>query len=83
MAIEHAHLVRIAACIGAGFCMGVGSLGPAIAQGFIGGKACESIGRKPESAALIRSTMMMAAVIAETTAIFCLLISVIMLFVVK
>ena len=37
-------LTKAAAYIGAGACMGIGTLGPALGLGIIGGKACESIG---------------------------------------
>jgi len=50
MAIEGAELVKAAAFIGAGLAMGLGAIGPGIGEGFVGGKACEAIGRKPEEA---------------------------------
>ena len=71
---------RTAAYIAAGACMGFGTLGPALGLGFIGGKACESIGKKPESAGAITRTMMVALAFAEATAIYALLVSLILLF---
>jgi len=66
---------KAAAFIGASIAMGVGSLGPAIGQGLIGMKACENIGKYPESAGQVRTTMMIAMGLVETSAIYCLLIA--------
>jgi F-type H+-transporting ATPase subunit c len=49
MAIEGTELVRAAALLGAGIAMGLGAIGPGVGEGFTGGKACEAIGRNPES----------------------------------
>lgn len=66
---------KAAAFIGAAITMGFGSLGPAIGQGIIGMKACENIGKYPESAGKIRTTMIIALTVVESSAIYCLLIS--------
>lgn len=73
--------VKIAAYIAAGACMGFGTLGPALGLGFIGGKACESIGKKPESAGAIQRAMIMALALVESTAIYALLIAILLIFV--
>ncbi|MFA5075204.1 MAG: ATP synthase F0 subunit C [Candidatus Babeliales bacterium] len=80
--IEAVNWVKVAACIAAGLCMGIGSLGPSLGQGFIGGKACESIGKKPESAGLITRTMAVALTFAESSAIYALLVALVLMFVV-
>ncbi|MFH1644360.1 MAG: ATP synthase F0 subunit C [bacterium] len=72
--------VKVAAYIAAGVCMGIGAMGPALGQGFIGGKACESIGKQPENAGLITRTMIVALAFVESSAIYSLLISLILLF---
>ena len=66
---------KAAAFIGAAITMGFGSLGPALGQGIIGMKACENIGKYPESSGAVRTTMMIAMAIVESSAIYCLLIS--------
>ena len=73
-------LAKVAAYIAAGVCMGIGTLGPALGMGLIGGKACESIGKKPESAGVIGRTMFTAIVFVESTAIYALLVSLMLLF---
>jgi len=72
---EGIYYAKAAAFLGAAFAMGVGSIGPALGQGMIGMKACESIGKYPESAGKIRTTMMIAMGLVETAAIYCLLIA--------
>ncbi|MCB9493308.1 MAG: ATP synthase F0 subunit C [Epsilonproteobacteria bacterium] len=67
--------VKAAAYIAAGICMGIGALGPALGLGFIGGKACESLGKKPECADALFKTMIMSAAFVESTAIYVLLIA--------
>ena len=67
--------------LGAGICMGVGALGPGIGEGNAVSKACEAIGRQPESKGAVTSTMIMGCAIAETTGIYALVISILLLFV--
>ena len=66
---------KAAAFISAGLAMGLGSIGPSIGQGFTGGKACENIGKYPESSNKIRTTMILAMAIIESSAIYSLLIA--------
>lgn len=80
--IEGVAWTKVAAFIAAGVCMGIGGLGPALGQGFIAGKACESIGKRPEAGGLIVRTMVLGMAITETAVIFALLTSLILLFVV-
>jgi len=74
--------VKVASCIAAGICMGIGSIGPSLGQSFVGGKACESIGKKPESAGLITRTMVVALAFVESSAIYCLLVALVLMFVI-
>ena len=66
---------KAAAFLGAAITMGLGSLGPALGQGLIGMKACDNIGKYPESGNKIRTTMIIALTVVESSAIYCLLIS--------
>ena len=54
--------------------------GAAIGQGFAAGKAVEAIGRQPEAADTIRGTLILGCVLAETGAIYGLLVALILLF---
>lgn len=62
------------AAIGAGIAVFTG-LGPAIGEGYIGGKAMEAIGRQPEAAGTIRLTMLIGQAVAETTGLYGLIIA--------
>ena len=66
---------KAAAYIGAAITMGFGSLGPAIGQGIIGMKACENIGKYPESASTIRNAMALSLAVVESSAVYCFIIS--------
>ena len=84
MNAELAHALLKAGCaIGAGLCMGIGAIGPGIGEGNAVGKALEGMARQPEAAGTLRSTMIMGCAIAETTGIYSLLISFLILFAVN
>ena len=67
--------------LGAGICMGIGAIGPGIGEGSAVAKACEAIGRQPESKSAVTSTMIMGCAIAETTGIYSLVIAILLIFV--
>ncbi len=73
-------LIKIASVVAAGFCMGVGAIGPALGEGFVGGKAMESLARQPESEGTIIRSMLLADAVAESTGIYSLVIAIILLF---
>jgi F-type H+-transporting ATPase subunit c len=77
--IESLELAKVAAYLAAGICMGIGSLGPSIGQGYTGGKACEAIGKKPESAGLVIKTMITAMAITESSAIYAFIIAMVLI----
>ncbi|MBS3991629.1 MAG: ATP synthase F0 subunit C [Erysipelothrix sp.] len=66
--------------IGAGIAVLTGTMTGA-GQGYAAGKAVEAVGRNPEAESKIRSMLILGAAIAETAAIYGLLISFLLLFV--
>lgn len=66
--------------LGAGLCMGIGAIGPAVGEGNAVSKALEGMARQPEAAGTLRSTMIMGCAITETTGIYSLLIAFMILF---
>lgn len=67
---------KIAAFIGSAFAIGIGTFGPAIAQGMIGSKACENFVKcPPENIGGFRTIVMISLVVVETSSIYALLIS--------
>lgn len=77
------NIAQAAAYIGAAFAMGIGTIGPALGQGLIGSRACETMGKYPESAGKVRGAMMLAMVLVETVAIYALLVALLLIFIPK
>lgn len=73
-------IVKAACAIGAGLCMGIGAIGPALGEGNAVGKALEGMARQPESAGTLRTNMILGCAITDTTGIYSLLISFLILF---
>ncbi|AFN65031.1 putative ATP synthase subunit c [Mycoplasma wenyonii str. Massachusetts] len=65
--------------IGAGIAILAG-LGAAIAQGYIGGKAVESLARNPEVEALIFKQFIVGAAVCESVAIYGLIVAILIMF---
>jgi len=72
------HMVRL---IVAGATIAIGSIGPALAEGHALAKALESIGRQPDASAAISRTLFVGLAMVESTAIYCLVMAFIILFV--
>ena len=73
-------LVEAMKMLGAGLCMGLGAIGPAIGEGNAVGKALEAMARQPEMAGTIRTNMILGCAITETTGIYSLVISLLLMF---
>lgn len=73
-------IIKAACAIGAGLCMGIGAIGPALGEGNAVGKALEGMDRQPESASTLRTNMIIGCAITETTGIYSLLIAFLILF---
>ena len=65
--------------LGAGMAM-IAGIGPGIGEGNAVAKACEAIGRQPESKGSVTTTMLMGCAIAETTGLYSLVISILLIF---
>ena len=74
--------IKALALLAAGIAMGFGAVGPGIGEGFVAGKACEAIGKRPDEQALITKTMIIGQAISETTGIYALVVALILIFVV-
>lgn len=73
-------IIKAACAIGAGLCMGIGAIGPAMGEGNAVGKALEGMARQPEAAGTLRTNMIIGCAITETTGIYSLLIAFLILF---
>ncbi len=70
-------MVKLAAAI----TIGLGSIAPAIGIGMIGSKGSEAIGRNPEAASKVQTSMILAMAFAEAVAIYALVVALIILFI--
>ena len=67
--------------IAAAAAIAIGALGPAIAIGMIGSKGLEAIGRNPEAAGKVQTSMVLGLAFAEAIAIYALVVALIVKFV--
>ncbi len=73
-------IVLAASAIGAGLAM-IAGIGPGIGEGYAVGKACESIGRQPESSGAVTRTMFIGCAITESTGIYGFVVALLLMFV--
>jgi len=71
-----------AKAIGAAIAIGIGGLGPGLGIGMAVRGAMDAIGRNPEAAGDVRTTMIIGAALAEAVAIYAFVIAIIIAFVV-
>lgn len=64
-----------------GLTIAIGSLGPALGQGRAVAQALSSIAQQPDEAGTITRTLFVGLAMIESTAIYCFVISIILLFV--
>ena len=77
------YFLKACCAIGAGLCMGIGAIGPALGEGNAVSKALEGIARQPEAAGDLRTNMILGCAVTETTGIYSLLIAFLILFAVN
>ena len=78
--ITNEGLILACSAIGAGLAM-IAGIGPGIGEGYAVGKACEAIGRQPESSGAVTRTMFIGCAVAESTGIYGFVVALILLFV--
>ena len=77
--LEIAIGIMLCGCaLGAGIAM-IAGIGPGIGEGQAGAKACEAIGRQPESKSAVTSTLIMGCALAETTGLYALVIALLLI----
>ncbi len=64
--------------LGAGIAM-IAGIGPGIGEGQAVAKACEAVGRQPESRSAVTTTMLMGCAVAETTGLYALVIALLLI----
>ena len=74
-------IIKAACAIGAGLCMGIGAIGPALGEGNAVGKALEGMARQPEMANTLRTNMILGCAITESTGLSSLVVALVLLFI--
>ncbi len=64
----------------AGFTIALGSIGPAIGEGIALARALSAIAQQPDESSTITRTLFVGLAMVESTAIYCFVISIILIF---
>lgn len=73
-------LIQIISIFSAAFAVGLGAIGPALAEGRAVAAAMDAIARQPEASGTISRTLFVGLAMIETMAIYCLVIALLLLF---
>lgn len=66
--------------LGAGLCMGIGAIAPALGEGNAVSHALDGMARQPEAAGNLRTNMILGCAIVESTGIYSLVTAILILF---
>lgn len=72
--------IALASIVTAGLTMAIGSIGPALAQGRAITQAMMAIAQQPDESTTITRTLFVGLAMIESMAIYCLVVSMILLF---
>ena len=79
---ESAALSAAMALLGAGVCMGFGGIGPGIGNGLTAQPAVKWVARRVEEAGALTRTMLVGQAVSQSTAIYAMVVSLVLIFVV-
>jgi F-type H+-transporting ATPase subunit c len=74
-------MIAMASIIIAGLTMAIGSIAPALAQGRAAAQALSAIAQQPDEANTITRTLFISMAMIESTAIYCFVVAIILIFV--
>lgn len=72
--------IQIVSILGAVVAVSFGAIGPALAEGRAVAAAMDALARQPDAANTISRTLFVGLAMIETTAIYCLVIALLLLF---
>ena len=78
--MESATVVGMVSIAAAGGCMGLGSVAPALSEGMAVGHALAAIAQQPDEAGTISRTLFIGLAMIESIAIYCFVISIILIY---
>ncbi|HPX61819.1 MAG TPA: F0F1 ATP synthase subunit C [Deltaproteobacteria bacterium] len=73
-------IIAVVSIVAAAFMMGIGTLGPAIGEARAVSTALSSMAQQPDAAATITRTLFVGLAMIESTAIYCFVVTMILLF---
>ena len=79
--MESVSVIGMVSIIMAGFTIAVGSIGPALGQGRAASQAMSAIAQQPDEAGTITRTLFISLAMIESTAIYCFVVAMILIFV--
>jgi F-type H+-transporting ATPase subunit c len=74
------NLIAVTSIVTAGFTIGIGGLGPAFGEARALSTALSALAQQPDAAATITRTLFVGLAMVESTAIYCLVVSMILIF---
>jgi F-type H+-transporting ATPase subunit c len=78
--MDSTNLIGVASIAVAGLTIAIGSIGPALGEGMALARALSSIAQQPDEANTITRTLFVGLAMVESTAIYCFVISTILIF---
>jgi F-type H+-transporting ATPase subunit c len=75
-----ADLIAMVSIITAGLTIAIGSIGPAFGEARVAAQALEAIARQPDEANTITRTLFVSLAMIESTAIYCFVVAMILIF---
>jgi F-type H+-transporting ATPase subunit c len=78
--MDNVSLIGMASVITAGLTIGIGAIGPALGEGRAVAQALSSIAQQPDETNTITRTLFVGLAMIESTAIYCFVVSMILLF---
>ena len=78
--MDNLTIIGMVSIITAGLTMAIGSIGPALAEGKAVAAALSSLAQQPDASSTITRTLFVGLAMIESTAIYCFVVSMILLF---
>jgi F-type H+-transporting ATPase subunit c len=78
--MESEALLAVASIVTAGLTIAIGSIGPALGEGRAAAQALAALAQQPDEANTITRTLFVSLAMIESTAIYCFVVAMILLF---
>jgi F-type H+-transporting ATPase subunit c len=78
--MDNVTIIAVASIVSAGFTTGIGCMMPALGEGRAVASALSSLAQQPDASATITRTLFVGLAMIESTAIYCFVVSMILIF---